>query len=150
MDLKLFNNESQIAFGTRKLKLELLNSAEISTPAVSRLEIITNKVVKFLLTELGSNYFDSTYGSKWVLITQVAKEYLPRYILTINSDIEKCIAYIKAGESSLSNTIDKLYTVKFNGLEFSTDIIGPTTEVLLNITIYTTLGNKALFTLTRT
>lgn len=146
-DLKLFNKDSVVEFGTDKVKLNLLKSDTISAPAVSRLEVLTNKVVKFLLTEYGSNAFDPTYGSNWVTMTQVAQPYIPKFIITVNSDIDRCISYIKAGEQDLSNSLDKLQTVKFNGLEYSTLEPTFTTQILISITIYTTLGNKAVFSL---
>lgn len=149
MDIKLFNINSVVEFGVANTELALLASEGISFPAVSRLETITNKVVKFLLTDYGSDAFDTTYGSRWVSILQMSKSYLPKYVLTINSDIERCITYIKSGESSLPSTTEKLYTIKFNGLNFSTAELSATTEILLSITIYTTLGNKASFTLTQ-
>lgn len=149
MDLKLFNSGSTVDFGVNNLVLNKLESDYITSPTTSRLEDIANKVVKFLLTEYGSNAFDTTYGSNWIKLVQISQDYIPQYIMTISSDIESCVSYIKNNELSLSTSIEKLYTVKFNGLEFSTAELSSNTEILISITIYTTFGNKASFTLTK-
>jgi len=148
MDLKLYDFSAVEEFGISKIKLNLLEVASVSSPTTSRLETIVNKVVKFLITDYNSNAFDPTYGSKWTTYTQIRESYIPQFILLINSDISRCISYIRNSEVSLPNTIEKLSTIKFNGLEYSTPTFESTTRILVNITIYTNFNNKALFTLT--
>lgn len=148
-DLKLFDYNETIRFGADGTQLDRLASASISSTESGRLETIVNKVVKFMMTEYGSDPFDTEYGSRWSTTMQLSRDFAPQYIVMVTNDLDRCIAYIKNAEKTLASSIEKLYTVQFNGLEFNNVDESISSEVLISLTIYTNLGNKAIFSLSR-
>ena len=145
MDLKLLKFDENVTFNY--VDVARLQSASAQDTSVSALEVITNKVVKFLLTEKGTDIFDPSYGSNWVKSTQVADVYLSRLRVEIDRDIWRCVEFISNVEKSLPVTREKLRNVEFLG--FVKDTTSGIPEILIKIRIYTTFGNVATFNIGR-
>jgi len=145
LDLKLYTYDSNVKYN--QIDTALLSEGYVTQSAVSGLEKIVGKVVKFLLTEKGSDLFDLDYGSVWIGSTQVADSQLSRLRVTIDSDIRSCIAYLVAQEKDLPTTQEKLRSVEFLG--FWKDASTGVEQVLMNIRVRTTLNNVATFNIGR-
>lgn len=126
-DLKLY---TELAY---QQPMELTN---IKGTKTTRLETIANKVVKYLLTDKGSDLVDPTYG-----IAPLTTNYndMMRITYETGNVISSCIAYIKAAEQSLPNTTEKLDTVNL----LSIDVINRSI-LKIRISILTTFKNYAL------
>lgn len=145
LDLKLYTYDSNVKYN--QIDTALLSEGYVTQSAVSGLEKIVGKVVKFLLTEKGSDLFDPDYGSVWIGSTQVAGSQLSRLRITIDSDIRSCITYLVAQEKDLPATQERLRSVEFLGFwkETSTGV----EKVLMSIRVRTTLNNIATFNIGR-
>lgn len=142
-DLKLYTFDQTVKF--QSVDTARLMEGYLTQPAVSGLELIVGKVVKFLLTELGSDLFDPAYGSTWVGMAQVSGSYLPRLRVTINSDLQRCVAYITEQEKSLPPSTERLQSVTFEG--FKKDSSTGVEVILLSIRVRTTQNNIAIFSI---
>lgn len=86
MDIKLYN------FKERDTELP---RSELEDAPASGLEVIANKVVKFLLTSYGSDALDPEYGGRALQVTQFSEQYIPKLRLELEEDIKRCLSYIK-------------------------------------------------------
>ena len=102
----------------------------------SRLETIANKVVKYILTDKGSDMVDPTYGS--FTSTQNYNE-LQRITYDFSNTLSSCIEYIKRYEQQLPSTTEKLKTVNLLSIE-----VVDRSTLKIRISILTTFNNYAL------
>jgi hypothetical protein len=145
LDLKLYTYDSNVKIS--QIDTAMLSEGYVTQSAVSGLEKIVGKVVKYLLTEKGSDLFDPEYGSLWAGFSQVAGSQLSRLRITIDSDIRSCISYLVAQEKDLPAAQEKLRSVEFLG--FWKDTSTGVEQVLMNIRVRTTLNNIATFNIGR-
>lgn len=113
-----------------------LEIVDVKGNRTSRLETIANKVVKYILTDRGSDMVDPTYGSSFIPTSTTD---LQRITYVVANTITSCITFIKDTERSLSNTIEKLSTINLLSVE-----IIDRDKLKIRISILTTFKNYAL------
>lgn len=131
-DLRLY---TELTYGTE------LNITDVKGKRTSRLETIANKVVKYILTDRGSDLVDITYGSG-----ALPQNYFDTARLTydVSNVITSCIEFIKNTEKNLASTVEKLSTINL----LSVDVINRST-LKIRISILTTFKNYALLDMSK-
>lgn len=109
---------------------------DVTGNRTSRLETIANKVVKYILTDRGSDLVDLSYGSATMPTVNTNMQLIT---YSVSNIISSCVSFIKNSEKSLSNTVEKLDKVTL----LSVEIIDRTT-LKIRISIFTTFKNYAL------
>lgn len=101
--------------------MELSASDETVT---SSIEILAGKVVKFLLTERGTDAFNPDYGGVALHHVQISEDYLPKLRLELLDDLARCKDYItNTSEAQLAyndDTSDRLAILKLLDLRYTT------------------------------
>lgn len=107
-DIKLFAYNKPFVANSNETFLEYSSNA-ITMPSAKDDEVIINKVLKFLLTEKGTDLFDPEYGSNWVILSRsISIDNLDRLSIEVTNDIERCKSYLK-------DSSDQFDTILFNG-----------------------------------
>lgn len=97
MDLKLYKPSGDFPYRPRDI--EILDPSLLDYPKVkSRSEILANKVLKYFLTNKGTDSFEPEYGTTVFNQNQVSEEYLQVFKLEIKEEIARCIKYFQARE----------------------------------------------------
>lgn len=127
------------------MDLRLFEEVSVSTPMAwstlkgsktSRLETIANKVVKYMLTDQGSDMLEPYYGiPQWTLVYND----MSRLTYEISNTLSKCEVYIKAGENKLPDTTEKLAKLSLVKLDASSRV-----TLHVHLSILTTFNNYAL------
>jgi hypothetical protein len=143
MDLPI-NIETGVYSAGRKLETrnEWMDGAEAKTPPASRLECIAGKVVKFMMTTIGSDAYDPNYGSFLPTYRQVAESMIPKLYIEIQNDLVRCTAFIKEIERDLGDTVERLSSVTLVDLIYNPRTTPDRIDVYINIK--TTAGNTAV------
>lgn len=125
---------------------------ELVTPeddSATSIEVVANKVVKFLLTSYGSDPFDPDYGGVAFTHMQISKAYLPKLKLELLDDIERCATYINKGEAAQDADDDSnetLYQITLQDLSY--DPYTNPTRVDAYVEITTNSNKKAVVSIT--
>lgn len=114
----------------------------LSKQTARGVEILGNKVVKFLKTSYGSDVLAPTYGSRAFNVTQLSPSYLPKFRLELEKDISRCKEFIKSTETSPYFTGDKLVEILIRDVVYDPNAQPSRLDIFLNITNES--GNKAL------
>lgn len=125
MDLRLYNSAS----GTTEVFVAGIND----TPA-SRLEAIAGKVVKYILTDKGSDLLNPTYGAS-LISTNYGN--MAKITYDVNGIVQACSTFIKLEEAKLPVTTEKLATLTL----VSVAVEG--TQLAIRLSLYTTIKNYA-------
>lgn len=110
-------------------------------PVSKGIEVIAGKVVKFLLTNKGSDAFDVNYGGTALHRTHISDVLIPQITLELHDDIRNCIQYLKEGEESLPYTSERLANITVIGVDYNSKVSPDRLNV--HILIETTDNNKA-------
>ena len=119
-----------------------------SNPATS-IEVLGNKVVKFMLTRRGSDAFEPDYGGISMHHGQICYAYLPKLRLEVLDDIARCETYVNQGEGQLAagdNTSERLYKVVLRDIRYN-PLVTPT-RVDVYIEIISTTGKREVVAIT--
>lgn len=120
-----------------------------STPATS-IEVLANKVVKFMLTERGTDAFEPDYGGVSMHHLQICEAYLPKLRLEVLDDIDRCQTYINKAEqtglASNDTTSERLYTIKLHDLVYNPR--KTPTRVDIYLEIISTSGKREVVAIT--
>ena len=103
MDLKLYTQTTQVnaSIGANDdAKIYSTEASAMAEPAADGLEVLANKVVKYMLTGKGSDAFNPDYGSTSMHHRQIERSYIPMLRLEIMEDLRRCLAFIKATEDN--------------------------------------------------
>ena len=96
-DIKLYDPTGNFPYDDEPI--EEMNNVYLNSPTVtSRQQIIANKVLKYFLTEKGSDFLDPEYGVRSLPADQMAEEYLPKFKLELEEDIRRCVEYFRKRE----------------------------------------------------
>ncbi len=145
MDIRLYSSMGQYQDSSECS--EEMWQASLSSECATRLETIAGKVVKYMLTTKGSDFFDSDYGSYLTSYRQIADAYIPRIQLELEADLSSCTSFIQAAENAeLDDDEERLSSVKLVSLEYDRDTDPTRFDVYLLIT--TSFGNTAQLTVT--
>lgn len=126
MDLRLYNSAS----GTTEVF-----TAGINDTKATRLEAIAGKVVKYILTDKGSDMLNPTYGARLISTNYTN---MSKITYDINNIVQECSTFIKTSEATLPVTTEKLATLTL----VSVAVEG--TQLAIKLSIYTTIKNYAL------
>lgn len=96
-DVKLYNRSGRFPYDDEPIE-ELDKLALDSDKVTSRKEIIANKVLKYFLTEKGSDFISPEYGVRSLPVDQMSEDYFPKFKLELEEDIRRCIEYFKKTE----------------------------------------------------
>ena len=139
MDLPLYSIARQTLY---RASSDTLQQSSIELPTATELEVLANKVVKFLLTVQGSDVLDPEYGCGLLEYTQITRNDLPRLQLEIINALERCAVYIKAGEVTGQTDAHLLHSLELTQLEYSREAPRDSVHIYLRITAKT--GQEAL------
>lgn len=141
MDILLYNpDNTHVSYSGQDAEGTI--PAKLSGRTATRTEAIANKVVKFLLTPIGSDALDREYGSYIATYTQIAENEIPRLYIELQGDINRCLSFIKAVERDLDDGIEKLESMRIETLKYAPENIRG--MLLIRIVIMTTFSNDAL------
>lgn len=147
IDLRYYVSMNNVTY-TRDEFYEKMVLSAIDSPVTSSIEILGSKVVKFLLTERGSDAFNPDYGGVSMHHVQLSEEDMPKFRLEVLDDIAKCTEYIiNTSESQLA----------FNDTESarlaSITLVDITYATLAQIDVYidilSTIGKHQVVTITK-
>jgi len=111
----------------------------LDTPVVSdRTEIIANKVIKYFLTEKGSDLLNPEYGVKSLPVSELSESHLPYFREELKEDINRCVKYFKNTEVRKSERLKKIILKKLRVREKNGSQKG---EIVLEVV--TNKNNKA-------
>ena len=144
-DIRLYKQTGEFVDIERTSETTL--SAYLSDSPASGIEVIANKVVKFMLTSYGSDTLEPRYGSRSMSITQMSKGYLPKFRIELDKDIKRCIQYIRAAEFDLGKDNEKLSTIMLRGINYNPGITPTVINIYLEI--ITNKRNHALVSINR-
>lgn len=128
------------------LTSEWMNRVHADDKITSGMEVIAGKVVKFMLTEKGSDAFNPEYGGTSMHYLQISSDYLPRYQMEVMQDLENCLKFISESEIAASVTEDRIASIKL--LDVSYDQYNTPTRVDVYIEIITMQGKRAVVAIT--
>ena len=136
MDMYLYERPSTVSL------IERMDASLADTPSATGLEVLANKVVKFLLTTKGTDGFDPEYGGVAFSGSQMSKDYLPKFRVEVQRDISRCFTFIKLSEdTSDTSTCARLGSIILRGISFSTTEPG---KIIVRIEIVSSDGQSAL------
>lgn len=115
-------------------------------PTASGMEVIAGKVVKFLLTEKGSDAFNPDYGGTSMHWLQIAPQSLPQFKREVFQDVQNCIKFLKVADLEYNVDSDRLETI--NILRVAYDPIRTPNRVDVYLEIITTQGKRAVVAIT--
>ena len=142
MDIKLYkSNGNFVTPLDTEFDSEQMDDSVLSDTPSSDIETIAGRVVKFLLTNIGTDLFDSEYGGYIPSYTQISQNDLPRIRLEIADDIDRCLTYITDSDRNDNATGELLQSLSLKKVvyDFSTR-----NRLDIYIEIKTNLGNYAL------
>jgi hypothetical protein len=139
LDLRLYYNTFQ--YKDTLKTIELVKSNRLDDTPVGYLQTLGNKVVKYLLTTMGTDVFDPSYGAYTAGITQFNRSYLPRYVFEFTNDIKRCTEFIQRSETPGPNG-ERLAAIKL--IKITYDQETKPNEVYRFIEIVTTDNQRAL------
>ena len=141
-DIKLYLNTGN--YLDYKRTIEHVSSAPVDGEKVPYLETLANKVVKYLLTTLGTDVMHPQYGAYTAGMMQFSNSYLPKYVFEFSSDVRRCMDYIRATETPGPDG-ERLANIKVVRVDYNQD--NNPAEIHRVIEIITSLGNRALLTM---
>lgn len=143
MDMALFNLTGVTTIQDAMVQ-EYTEPANIdSATATQALQVICGKVLKYLLTNRGTDAFDPKYGGRALHRTHISETLLTEIRLELLEDIRDCLDYIKSGEEVYTDyDQEKLLSITLVGLNYNRELSPDRIEV--HLLIKTTLGNNAV------
>ncbi len=125
---------------------EQMDRVVADDPVTTGIEVIAGKVVKFLLTEKGSDAFNPLYGGTSMHYKQISPTFLPQYKLEVFRDVENCRKFLMEADLEYEVDGEKLQTL--NLLKVVYDPLRSPDRVDVYIEIITTLGKRAVVAIT--
>jgi len=144
MDILLFKHSPEIVKYSG-IVAEGTNPALLSGRVATRTETLANKVIKFLLTSLGTDPLDPEYGSYLPTYTQIDYNALARIFVEMQDDLVRCYRYVTAKEKDIDDTIEKLASLKLVDLIYAPESLEGV--LIVKIQVLTTFNNDALLNL---
>ena len=117
MDVRLYNNTG--TFEDAYDISELTSKAFADDKNATNIEVIANKVVKYLLTSKGSDALDSEYGGVALHYGQISESFMPRFTLEMQNDVRRCKEFIRRSEMSLSADMEKMSNIILRDIRYN-------------------------------
>lgn len=118
-DLRLYNKTGTyetIIVG--EYPSELMSSSLLSEDAASDIEIIANKVSKFMLTAKGTFALDADYGARLTTYRQISTYALQRIYLEVAEDVRRCAEFIRLNEDGIPADHPRLASLKLERIHY--------------------------------
>lgn len=113
-DLKLYTPT-----GIYEKNAEFTDRAECWRPKSTRLEVLTGKVIKYMFTCRGSDAFNPEYGGISMHHSTISQAYLPKLMMEIADDLERCTRFIIENEKSLPESLPRLSVINLLDVQYS-------------------------------
>ena len=110
------------------------------------IEVIAGKVVKYMLTEKGSDAFDPDYGGTSMHYQQISSAFLPQFRREVGIDVENCQKYIKETEIARNVEGERLLNINLLKVVYKPRVTPNRVDVYLEI--ITTYGKRACVAIT--
>lgn len=138
-DIVLFGRTGEFPYEDEPI--EKLRSSTIGSPPVAdRPNILANKVLKYFLTEKGSDPYSPEYGSNLFIPTQMADSYIPKFKMELVNEVKECASYFKKRRGTGENiSIINIKNLRYRSEDYTTKI-----EVILEV--ITTKNRRARVT----
>ena len=114
-------------------------------PSASDIEVIAGKVVKFLLTEKGSDAFNPDYGGTSLHYLQISPAFLPQLRREVFADVDACLRFIQKAELAGEVSGERLERINIIKVHYDPKLSPNRLDVYLEI--FTTRGNRAVVAL---
>lgn len=124
---------------------ELMRKSLADDAVATGLEVLGNKVVKFLLTQKGTDALDPEYGGVALHYGQISKAFIPRLTLEMQNDISRCREFIRRTEAGAKAGTEKISNIVLKDIRY--DPLSMPDRVDVFIEIITNKNNKALVAL---
>lgn len=121
---------------------ELTKRETADSTTAQGIEVIANKVVKFLLTQKGSDALDPDYGGVALHYGQISESFIPRLTMELQNDIYRCRSFIKETEKFLPDSVEKLKNLVLVKVKYNPRISPDRVDVYIEI--ITNKENRAL------
>ena len=144
LDMRLYKPSDN--FEDAQKYIEEMDRVIPDDPTARSIEVIAGKVVKYLLTEKGSDAFDFNYGGTSMHYRQIAPEFLPQFRREVAIDVENCERYIKDKEVSNGVEGERLHSIKLLKVVYEPRLTPTRVDVYLEI--FTTYGKHACVAIT--
>ena len=108
-------------------------------PPTKGLEVLTGKVVKYLLTYYGTDPLNPSYGGRALQFTVIPRNYAPQIRMQLLDDIKRCVAFIKSTETKYTEC--KLGNIELVDFTYSGD--KSNTQIHVHIRVTDIEGNAA-------
>lgn len=152
MDIRLYRTTGNFPLSPEPI--EELEGTLLSTPKVSsRSEVLANKVLKYFLTDKGTDLLDKDYGSTCFQTTQISKKYLPLFKLEVKNDVDRCLQYFQKrdkGKERITQIILKDIKYIDNSEKTATRAFLDTPWVSVALEVITNKNNRASVEVWRT
>ena len=145
IDLRLYKPSGQYVYNTHN-EVEIMDSVVPDDTTTSSIEVIAGKVVKFMLTEKGSDAFNPDYGSISMHHMQISQIYIPELRREVDVDVAYCERFLKQAEIDCNVVGEKLYKINVMDVVYKPLITPNRVDVYLEI--ITTYGKHACVAIT--
>lgn len=143
MDLRLYSNTG--TYDSYPDISEYTNRSKSDSNSATGIEVIANKVVKFLLTYKGTDALDPDYGGVALHYGQISEAFMPRFSMEMQNDVYRCRDFIRKTELALPSTAEKMQNILLQDIKYNPRISPDRVDVYIEIV--TTLNNRALVAL---
>ena len=115
-------------------------------PSAKSIEVIAGKVVKFMLTEKGSDAFNPDYGGTSMHYLQMSPAFMPQFRSEVYADVAACEAFIKNAE--LDSELEGEMLDHINVVQILYDPVVSPDRVDVYLEVFTTYGKRAVVSIT--
>jgi hypothetical protein len=131
VDLRLYEIDNSTRVSLESDAMQVVPAGDAKAEG---LEVLANKVVKFLLTIAGSDLSDPEYGCALPGYTSISSQELPTVQLQLIEDIERCARFIKTTEYAGGDEDIRLSSLELIKLVYDKDFARDTLHVYIRIT----------------
>lgn len=140
MDIRLYNRTGIYEDYTNAS--ELTSKAKSYDANATGIEVIGNKVVKYLLTYKGTDALDPDYGGVALHYGQISKAFMPRFSLEMHNDVQRCKNFIRKTQRILSDSYEKMSDIILKDIRYNPSLTPDRVDVYIEI--ITTKNNRAI------
>ncbi len=126
--------------------VELMERVVPADATAKSIEVIAGKVVKYMLTEKGSDAFNQDYGSTSMHYRHMSEMFFPQFKREVAIDVNNCMNYIKKTEFEGGVEGEKLYKINILKIVYNRKYTPDRVDVYLEV--LTTYGKRACVAIT--
>lgn len=146
MDTRLYTSVGSVTRSPTE-HYELMEEARAVAEPANGIEILGGKVVKFLLTEKGSDAFEPEYGGTALHHTQISQSFIPKLRLELLEDLDRCAQFIKRSDLNipLYSDAERLYALNLKDVQYNRQTPN---RLDVYLEIISTTGKREVVTIT--